>query len=217
MVLCCRASQVSNWTVRGSPNRLCNGTTSYLSFCSPTGACVNNVSGDSPLHIAARLSSPELVSVLLDHGANRSLRNSEGKQPLDLAPPNSLVERLLRQAGGSQPKLTKQPHCGDFHCLYINQNITLSWLSLLPDAFPGVSPLTQLCRLHIRKTVGKQRLGGIHDLPIPANIKQYLLYQSTQEEIKCTEQLKLSKADPKCLPLGQQGVHLHSHGNDKGM
>ncbi|XP_041663467.1 ankyrin repeat and SOCS box protein 9-like isoform X2 [Cheilinus undulatus] len=69
------------------------------------GAAVNTcVSGDSPLHIAARLSSPELVSVLLDHGADRSLRNSEGKQPLDLTAPNSLVERLLRQAEGIQPK-----------------------------------------------------------------------------------------------------------------
>ncbi|XP_051259407.1 ankyrin repeat and SOCS box protein 9 [Dicentrarchus labrax] len=106
------------------------------------GASVNNcVSGDSPLHITARLSSPELVSVLLDHGADHSLRNSEGKQPLELAPRNSLVERLLRQAG-------------------------------------GVSPLTQLCRLHIRKTVGKQRLGGIHDLHLPREVKQYLLYQS---------------------------------------
>lgn len=82
---------------------------SYLiSLCSPSGASVNNsVSGDSPLHIAARLSSPDMVSVLLDHGADRSLRNSEGKQPQDLAPPNSLVERLLRQAGGIQTKLTK--------------------------------------------------------------------------------------------------------------
>lgn len=61
-----------------------------------------SVSGESPLHIAARLSSPELVSVLLDHGADRFLGNSEGKRPLDLAPPDSLTERLLRQAGGSQ-------------------------------------------------------------------------------------------------------------------
>uniref|UniRef100_A0A3Q3XIX2 SOCS box domain-containing protein n=1 Tax=Mola mola TaxID=94237 RepID=A0A3Q3XIX2_MOLML len=106
------------------------------------GACVNSrMSGNSPLHIAARLSSPELVSVLLDHGADHSLRNREGKQPLDLAPPNSLVERLLRQTG-------------------------------------GVSPLMQMCRLHIRKSVGKQRLVGIHDLPLPADIKLYLLYQS---------------------------------------
>ncbi|KAF3843184.1 hypothetical protein F7725_002033 [Dissostichus mawsoni] len=49
------------------------------------------------------LSSPELVSVLLDHGGDVSLRNAEGKQPLDLAPPSSLVERLLRQAGGASP------------------------------------------------------------------------------------------------------------------
>ncbi|XP_037646815.1 ankyrin repeat and SOCS box protein 9-like [Sebastes umbrosus] len=106
------------------------------------GARVNSsVSGDSSLHIAARLSSPEMVSVLLDHGADRSLRNSEGKQPLDLAPPNSLAERMLRQAGGA-------------------------------------SPLMQLCRLYIRKTVGKQRLNEILDLHLPTEVKQYLLYRS---------------------------------------
>uniref|UniRef100_A0A3B5KDB0 Uncharacterized protein n=1 Tax=Takifugu rubripes TaxID=31033 RepID=A0A3B5KDB0_TAKRU len=67
------------------------------------GACVNSsVRGESPLHIAARLSSPELASVLLDHGAAPSPRNWEGKRPLDLAPPDSPVERLLRQ-GGSEP------------------------------------------------------------------------------------------------------------------
>ncbi|XP_070832601.1 ankyrin repeat and SOCS box protein 9-like [Chaetodon trifascialis] len=114
------------------------------------GASVNSsvssdsVCGDSPLHIAARLCSPDLVSILLDHGANCSLRNSEGKRPLDLAPPNSLVETLLRQAG-------------------------------------GVPPLMQLCRLHIRKSAGKQRLGGIHDLHLPTEVKKYLLYQSDPE------------------------------------
>ncbi|XP_008273857.1 ankyrin repeat and SOCS box protein 9 isoform X2 [Stegastes partitus] len=106
------------------------------------GASVNSkASGDSPLHIAARLSSPELVSVLLDHGADRFLTNSEGKRPMDLAPPSSPSDRLLRQAG-------------------------------------GVSPLMQLCRLYIRKTVGKQRLGRICDLHLPTALIQYLLYRS---------------------------------------
>ncbi|XP_041856774.1 ankyrin repeat and SOCS box protein 9-like isoform X2 [Melanotaenia boesemani] len=106
------------------------------------GASVNrSVSGDLPLHTAARLSNPELVSVLLDHGADRLLMNSEGKQPLDLAAPDSLAGRLLRQAG-------------------------------------GVSSLMQLCRLYIRKTVGKQRLVRIHDLQLPTELIQYLLYQS---------------------------------------
>ena len=81
---------------------------SYLITLLCSGARVNSsVSGESPLHIAARLSSPELVSVLLDHGGDVSLRNSEGKQPVDLAAPSSLVERLLRQAGGIQSKLNK--------------------------------------------------------------------------------------------------------------
>ncbi|XP_056897286.1 ankyrin repeat and SOCS box protein 9-like [Takifugu flavidus] len=105
------------------------------------GACVNSsVRGESPLHIAARLSSPELASVLLDHGAAPSPRNWEGKRPLDLAPPDSPVERLLRQG--------------------------------------EVSPLMQLCRLHIRRTLGKWRLRSIDELHLPADIKRYLLYQS---------------------------------------
>lgn len=71
-------------------------------FPSFPGACANSsVSGELPLHVAARLSSPALVSVLLEHGADRSLRNSEGKRPLELAAPGSPAERLLRQDGGS--------------------------------------------------------------------------------------------------------------------
>ena len=73
-----------------------------------SGASVNtSASGDSALHIASRLSSPELLSVLLDNGADHLLLNSEGKRPLDLAPPDSLAGRLLRKAGGIQTTATK--------------------------------------------------------------------------------------------------------------
>ncbi|XP_077436363.1 ankyrin repeat and SOCS box protein 9-like [Vanacampus margaritifer] len=65
------------------------------------GASVNTFrSGESPLHVAARASSPELVSVLLEHGADASLRNPEGKRPVDLAAPDSAAEKLLRQSAG---------------------------------------------------------------------------------------------------------------------
>ncbi|XP_054643350.1 ankyrin repeat and SOCS box protein 9-like [Dunckerocampus dactyliophorus] len=112
------------------------------------GASANSRgSGDSPLHIAARLSSPDMVSVLLSHGADASLRNLEGKQPLDLAPPNSVVERLLKQSG-------------------------------------GVPPLMQLCRLHIRRTLGKERLVRIFDLHLPTELKHYLLHLSHQREVQ---------------------------------
>ncbi|XP_038149365.1 ankyrin repeat and SOCS box protein 9-like [Cyprinodon tularosa] len=133
------------------------------------GADVNrSLAGDSPLHIAARLSSPELVSALLDHGADHLLVNSEGKRPLDLTPPDTLVGRLLREAG-------------------------------------GIPSLKQLCRLHIRKTVGKRRLGGIPDLHLPKKLLQYLLYQSEQ-----STQITSSK-QPHTLSFeqsGQQGENL---------
>lgn len=80
----------------------------YFILLPTTGADVNGrLSGDSPLHIAARLSSPELVSALLHHGANSLLVNSEGKRPLDLVPPNSRVGRLLTEAGGIQSTVTE--------------------------------------------------------------------------------------------------------------
>ncbi|CAB1328844.1 unnamed protein product [Coregonus sp. 'balchen'] len=60
------------------------------------GASVNSSKdGDSPLHVAARLSNPELMSVLLEHGADCSSRDTQGKRPLDLASPNSPVEKLV--------------------------------------------------------------------------------------------------------------------------
>ncbi|KAL2081682.1 hypothetical protein ACEWY4_023535 [Coilia grayii] len=60
------------------------------------GASVNcSKDGDSPLHIASQLSNPELVKTLLDHGADHKAKNKAGKQPVDMAPPNSAVVKLL--------------------------------------------------------------------------------------------------------------------------
>ncbi|XP_077584833.1 ankyrin repeat and SOCS box protein 9-like isoform X3 [Stigmatopora nigra] len=67
------------------------------------GACVNISSlGESPLHVSVRLQHPEMVSLLLDYGADTTLRNSDGKRPPDLAPPGSDVEKLLTQNRGTR-------------------------------------------------------------------------------------------------------------------
>ncbi|XP_054021958.1 ankyrin repeat and SOCS box protein 9 isoform X2 [Dryobates pubescens] len=65
------------------------------------GANVNSGKGlDSPLHAAARSCSVELVTLLLDFGADVWGKNAESKRPMELVPPSSPVGRLLLQKEG---------------------------------------------------------------------------------------------------------------------
>ncbi|KAG9349345.1 hypothetical protein JZ751_027788 [Albula glossodonta] len=118
------------------------GHTKCLEALVQQGADVNFhcKGGDSPLHVGARLGQPELVAMLLDHGANSSARDTAGNCPRDVTPPNSATETLLNQRGAS--------------CL------------------------SQLCRLAVRRELGWARLSDINTLPLPKELKQYLLYQS---------------------------------------
>ncbi|XP_006009506.1 ankyrin repeat and SOCS box protein 11 isoform X2 [Latimeria chalumnae] len=95
---------------------------------------------DAPLHAAARNSSAEVINLLIDYGADTKSRNAEGKRPLELAAPNSAVERamLLRE---------------------------------------GPAALTQLCRLCIRKCLGRPCLTSISRLQLPHRLKEFLLYR----------------------------------------
>lgn len=54
---------------------------------------------DTPLHAAARSGGADIVDLLLDFGADRWSRNTEGKTPLDLSPPNSSVRLVLQKRG----------------------------------------------------------------------------------------------------------------------
>lgn len=60
------------------------------------GASVNaGRGGESPLHEAARQDSTDLVSILLDHGAEAKLQDANGLRPVDLAPPGGKTHQLL--------------------------------------------------------------------------------------------------------------------------
>ncbi|XP_072300140.1 ankyrin repeat and SOCS box protein 11 [Eucyclogobius newberryi] len=93
---------------------------------------------DSPLHAAVRGGEADIVDLLLDYGADGSLRNADGKTPLDIAEANSSVRRKL---------LTKGP-CS----------------------------LSQLCRLSVRRSLGRSRLHAASSLFLPHSIKAFLLY-----------------------------------------
>ncbi|XP_028313669.1 ankyrin repeat and SOCS box protein 5-like isoform X2 [Gouania willdenowi] len=61
-----------------------------------TGARVNAGRGeDSPLHAAVTRDSEDQVEVLLDHGADVYLRDSNGQRPVEVAPPGGRTQQLL--------------------------------------------------------------------------------------------------------------------------
>ncbi len=53
---------------------------------------------NSPLHLAAKHDLPKVAELLLDYHANLLKRNVDGIKPLDLAPSNSAVRRVLEEA-----------------------------------------------------------------------------------------------------------------------
>ncbi|KAG8519754.1 Ankyrin repeat and SOCS box protein 9 [Galemys pyrenaicus] len=75
-----------------------------------SGANVNQGKGlDSPLHAVARLSSGELVTLLMDFGADTQARNADGKRPLELLPPESPLTQLFLQREGASPLPEPKP------------------------------------------------------------------------------------------------------------
>ncbi|XP_061547384.1 LOW QUALITY PROTEIN: ankyrin repeat and SOCS box protein 9-like [Phycodurus eques] len=104
------------------------------------GASSNIVaSGESPLHVAARASCPETVSLLLEHGGDASLRNPEGKRPVDLAAPDGPVEKLLRQSGEKVMELVVTWESG--------AHIFLGFPSFLSHAVKDRQPPSEGCPL----------------------------------------------------------------------
>ena len=72
-----------------------------VTFVSPGADVQRGRYEDTPLHVAAQGDSEELVSLLLEFGANANARNTEQKRPLETAPPSGLAEAALLQFEGS--------------------------------------------------------------------------------------------------------------------
>lgn len=79
-------------------------------FCDYLGASVNQGKGlDSPLHVVARMSSGELVHLLMDFGANAQAKNADGKRPVDLVPLESPLIQIFLQREGAFLLPTSKP------------------------------------------------------------------------------------------------------------
>jgi ankyrin repeat protein len=58
----------------------------FFFFLTQSGARINdaNIAGDTPLHICSTERCGELISYLIEHEADKSVKNKEGKTPEDM-------------------------------------------------------------------------------------------------------------------------------------
>lgn len=57
---------------------------------------IQNIHGDTALHIAARQSKPKICMLLMAHGANLNIRNLANESPLDVADEKGECAKLLK-------------------------------------------------------------------------------------------------------------------------
>ena len=69
-------------------------TDNSIIYLAAAGADVNarNDLGRTPLHQAALFREPSVIEALLDAGADRQLRDTNGERPIDLAERNGRIE-----------------------------------------------------------------------------------------------------------------------------
>ena len=69
--------------------------------------------GNTAAHVAALHNRPELISLLLEHHCNVSLRNGEGRTALDIAfkLDHTKIVDMLRAAGAGPPSTPRDSAC----------------------------------------------------------------------------------------------------------
>lgn len=130
---------------------------------------------DSPLHAAVRQDSADQVSLLLDYGANTNFRDSNNQRPVELAPPGGKTQQLLLAFEGTGHVLL----WGLCYCAEPDETKSQQLCLCLLLASPR--SLCQLCRLQIRKLIGRSRLNLLPVLPLPGLLTHYLDYRSNEQ------------------------------------
>lgn len=83
------------------------------------------------------------------------------------------------------------PFRSTYTCFCLCKCITLT---LSPSFSPPAEPLSlmDLCRRSVRVALGRERLSEIHRLPLPASLKNYLLYQWRRRQSQHSEHTLIS-------------------------
>lgn len=97
---------------------------------------------DTPLHAAARVSGAKEAELLLEYGADRTSRNSEGKKPLDLTTDQN-IKQLLQAASkyNHTVKALHMPKCTAILIMslvwFYRSQLPVSAVQMVYSSFPG--------------------------------------------------------------------------------
>ncbi|XP_049583999.1 ankyrin repeat and SOCS box protein 9 isoform X1 [Syngnathus scovelli] len=168
----------------------------------PMGSSVSN----SPMHVAASKGYPECIESLAQHGADLDQNIHQSGTPLHVACSSqqlTAVKKLLElganvnvgRSGESPLHIAARASNPEMVSVLLEHGADTSLqnpegkrpmdlaasdsaVEKLLRQSAEVPKLMQLCRLHIRTTLGKHRLHSINHLYLPTVLKNYLLWKT---------------------------------------
>ncbi|ELK27324.1 Ankyrin repeat and SOCS box protein 2 [Myotis davidii] len=183
-----------------------SGQLEALRFLAKHGADINTQASDSAsaLYEACKNEHQLVVEFLLSQGADANKANKDGMLPLHVASKKGNYSRF-----NDMPACDKAPCVVQF-CEILSAPEVSRWagpiIDVLLDYVGNVQlcsrlkehidsyedwavikekaepprPLTHLCRLQVRKAIGKYRLKLLDTLPLPGRLIRYLKHENTQ-------------------------------------
>ncbi|XP_073433656.1 ankyrin repeat and SOCS box protein 1 isoform X3 [Dendrobates tinctorius] len=141
----------------------------------------------TPLYISAAYDNLRCFHLLLQAGANPDYNSWSPVCEAHLArsSPCCLLEAVLRHGcdkqfvqllidfGANLNVLRREPTCGE----HARKKVNPEALEVFREAKCLPRTLSSLCRIAVRRTMGKQRLYSISSLPVAPRVIQFLLYE----------------------------------------
>ncbi|XP_040213508.1 ankyrin repeat and SOCS box protein 1 [Rana temporaria] len=141
----------------------------------------------TPLYISAAYDSFPCFRLLLQAGANPDYNSWSMvcEKNFSRASPSCLLEAVLRHGcdqpfvqllidyGANLSLLRKEPSVEESSRRKVNQEA----LKLFREARCCTRTLSSLCRIAVRRAIGKHRLSCMNSLPVPSRVLHYLLYE----------------------------------------
>ncbi|RDD44087.1 Ankyrin repeat and SOCS box protein 13 [Trichoplax sp. H2] len=152
------------------------------------GNIVSKVQAESPLHACCKCLNLECVQMLLDAGADVAIKNSTGRTPLhEIIASGQECEDLVQMLLSYGAPVNVPDNAGSTVIDLVDQQYNrpfatrehLKRFAFLKNIVQSVNgspmPLSQMCKINIRRSLGPSKLEMISELNFPEVVKESLV------------------------------------------